>query len=1355
MRIAPLLAVVVATLGCSLPEIPGRDDGPDITIRDDVFAPEDVPFTPDGQEPAFSVATVDPSRGPLTGGTRVEIRGTGFVQDARVVFGASDAVDVVVQNERSILATTPANQAGFAAVSVVRPDGVHARLDVGFFYEAEVAVTSVVPAAGPASGGTPVTIRGRGFATGTRFVIGGRPAFAVRVLDDRTALALTPPGEPGPRDVLAVSPFGRGTLRKGFAYATAPGVPACDPVVVAADRPSRIVLSGEGLADVDAIDALPGTALPEPADGDAPAFVLVPDGAGPVQVAVSAPGGRAVNPACAWAVDGIPGDGSVRVLGATPAHAPASGGVVRTLAVAGLAGVGADEITVTIGDAPAEVVALDGAAGALRVVVPAHAPGIAACRVQAPSGEDARADCLRYRVDLALAEASPASGPLAGGTRVRLTGTGLDRVAEVRIGPLPATIVAGPGATAIDVVTAPGSPGIHDVTVVTDQDERATLAGAFTYGALEADLLAVTPDQGALAGGTLVALVGSGFGPGTRVDFDGVPAEVADDSDPARLLVRTPRGMAVGRADVTVRFPTGYLRTLADAFAYFDPVGVFGGVWGETIAGAVNVTVLDGGTGRPVPSAFVMLGEADDGPYHGRTNDAGQLTLSGLDLFGPVQVTATREDYTAFTIAGIDAENVTVFIDSLVPTPSNGGGGGGGSNSLPPGLIQGRVLGADKNLLAPPEPCADRPLIHGALCRPCGLDAECGDGAWCVEVANAGFHCATACADDGDCPEGYACYGVSGVGSACMPSVGRVEIRCNTTLSSAFQFLPEQGPGALAGPDGSYVVNSRLGNVGVQCIGGVRRFSDGVFDPVVLGLERQVQVYPARITRNRDVRLDIPLNRDLEVTLLNVPGGPDGPNAHQLMVWMDLGPDGMLRLWPVQGGVDRDRFVVPRMPRAFTGALDGALLTFYAEANSQTADSLPYSVSRERDWIPGRDNAIARVRDGAGIVLSPDTRPDASAGCAVEGGALVFSPQGRTWFVAPDGQVRAMPSAATRAVRACAVDGAAVFAVGDAGLVVRLEGDAWVREAAATPRDLFTVAVASDGTAWAGGDGVLLRRGDDGTWTQVPYGALAPIRALLAAPGGGLLGFGDGGLVLAVMAGIATPVLPFPTGEDLRAAANVAGLAVVVGSGGSAFVGDWAGNLAPIPVPTWVDLRTVGTPGDATVLAGGSRGSLFRFADGAWTPIVVPGFSGEVTTLVPGTDGDMLALSADAVAVGPFLGIARYDAPLAGLPWASRTIAWRFDGPPDPSLAYMHLYGLKTSGNWVVIAPGAMRQLRLPDLRVQGGPNLGVLAPGPVRLRVYHILRDAFDIDRFDDTSLSSSGWRSWVVQQVDALWTP
>ncbi|MEZ4468256.1 MAG: hypothetical protein R3F43_28430 [bacterium] len=32
---------------------------------------------------------------------------------------------------------------------------------------------------------------------------------------------------------------------------------------------------------------------------------------------------------------------------------------------------------------------------------------------------------------------------------------------------------------------------------------------------------------------------------------------------------------------------------------YFDPITRFGGVWGEPIDGAVNVTVLNAGSGQP------------------------------------------------------------------------------------------------------------------------------------------------------------------------------------------------------------------------------------------------------------------------------------------------------------------------------------------------------------------------------------------------------------------------------------------------------------------------------------------------------------------------------------------------------------------------------------------------------------------------------------------------------------------------------------------------------------------------------------------------------------------------------------
>lgn len=1347
--ITPLFIVV--TLGCTLPEIPTYDDGSDVPTRPDIFAPTDVPEAPDGTEPVFGVQRVHPARGPLTGGTRVEITGTGFAAGSRAVFGASDASDVVIQNERSILATTPANQAGFASVSVVRPDGSFTRMEQAFFFEADVAVTGVDPDIGPTTGGTPITVRGVGFAPDTRIVVGGRPAFGVRVLDDRTALAITPPGLEGPRDVLAVSSIGAGRLRRAFRFVPTPEAPTCVPAVVPIDRQTRVLLVGAHLDTIDFVSVLPGDGEMEPPEDGVLPILLTPQEPGPIQMTVAGPGGHATNAACVWAVRGEPADGPLQVLGMSPPFAPASGGVERVLAVRGLGDTPPAEWTLRIGDAAAELLDGDAANGTLRIRVPAHAPGPASCTIETPSEVATLEDCLRFEADVALEALVPDRGPLAGGTRVRLTGTGLAQVQEVRIGPLPASIVAGPTDRAIEVVTAPGSPGIHDAVVVTRQGSRFTLGASYTYGATEPALTAVTPDQGAVAGGALVSLVGSGFGPGCRVDFNGIPAIIVDDSDPARLLIRTPPHPEPGRTDVTVRFPSGFLKMLPDAFTYFDPTGVFGGVWGEPIDGTVNVTVRDGSTGKPVPAAFVLLGQEDDGAYQGRTNLDGQLTLSGLDLFGPIQISTAREDYSAFTLVGVDAENVTLFIDSLVPV-SGGGGGGSTSDPLPPGLVQGRVLGVDKNLLIPPEACANRPLIHGPLCRPCSRDDEC-DGATCREVGEGGFHCVTACQADSECPDGYACFGVPGSPSVCMPSAGRVEVRCNTTLVSTYSYPPEQGPGAIAGADGAYVVNSRLGNVGVQCLGGVRRFSDGEFEPIVLGLTRQVSVYPARITRDQDVELNIPLDRELEVTLVNAPGGPDGPNAHRLTVSMDLGSDGVLRPWPLMGGTDQDRYTITKLPRDFSGTLEGARLSFVAEANSRSTDTLPYSVSRVRDWIPGRGNAVARVRQGSGVVLSQDIRPDTVAGCAVEGGALLFGPRGRTWFADLDGQVSALPSAATRTLRACTAAGPVVFAVGDGGMIVRRVEDAWFREPAPTSRPLFAVAAGSGGEVWAGGDGVLLRRLEDGTWTGVPYGSLAPIRALLAAPGGGMLGFGDAGLVIGIQAGVATPVVPFPTDQDLLAAANVSGLAVVVGTGGAAFVGDWLGNLAPIPLPTFLDMQAITPVGDGSVVAGGSQGGLFRFAHGAWAPIVIPGFTGEISTLVPGRDGDVLAMSSDALAIGPFLRIATFSRPQAGLPWTDRTLAWTFDGPPDPSLTYMRLYGMKSSGNWTVVAPGATRDLRLPDLRVGGGPELRVLAPGTVRVRIYHILRDAFDINRFDETALGSSAWKSWVVQQVDALW--
>ena len=56
----------------------------------------------------------------------------------------------------------------------------------------ELAISSVAPSAGPASGGTELTIRGAAFATGAAISVGGRPATDVAVRGADTIAARTP-----------------------------------------------------------------------------------------------------------------------------------------------------------------------------------------------------------------------------------------------------------------------------------------------------------------------------------------------------------------------------------------------------------------------------------------------------------------------------------------------------------------------------------------------------------------------------------------------------------------------------------------------------------------------------------------------------------------------------------------------------------------------------------------------------------------------------------------------------------------------------------------------------------------------------------------------------------------------------------------------------------------------------------------------------------------------------------------------------------------------------------------------------------------------------------------------------------
>ncbi len=1354
-RALAMLFLASWSVGCGQPGVPTTSSQPDATEPRDLFEPRDNFVPGDGDAPGFAVTGVAPTRGPIAGGTRVEVTGFGFLQGSRVVFGASLGEEIVVVNDHTIQATTPPHPAGPVTVHVVRPDAKVASLEDAFFYETALQVRSVLPAVGPTTGGTPITVEGDGFLKDTVLMVGGRLAFQTRVLSESLMVALTPPGAAGPRDITVVNAMGTFTARRAFRYVEPPTIASCEPAVVPVDTSTEVLVRGTGLDLVQLLHTPGASSALLDSFPSAVKVLLTPLAPGPLDVTVVTPGGAATAHSCAWALwqEDLRST-APRVVGVSPPHGLTDGGYTRRVFVTGIAGTPLDKVRVSLGGLDAQVTEVSPDAHVLTVRVPPHPEGVVDCGLVTPAGSDAATHAFEYVPAVALHDIVPSSGPASGGTEVVVSGTRLDRVVSLFVGPLPATLLAEPSPEGIRARTAPASPGRHDVRAVTSWGEVVTLAGAFTFGDDEPGLVAVAPDRGSIAGGTVVAVVGSALDQAASITFAGAEATILDRSDPARLLVRTPPG-SMGPADVAATWPDGTVRVRPGAFAYFDPTGYFGGVWGDVVQGAVNVTVLDSNNGKPVPLAFAILGSDPSTPFQGTTDLRGQVTLSGEDLFGPVQVTASRHDYSTVTIAGVDAENITLFLDPVVPTSS---GGGTSAQPLPPGIVEGQVLGADKYLLAPPQSCAERPLVHGTLCAPCLSDADCGqDGqGFCVNPSGYGYFCATACVGPGDCPVGYACYPLGQV-NGCLPAPGVPEVRCGTSVRGLNSFPVDPGPGAVMGEGDRYALNARLGDVAVYCLGGFRTYPDGVFRPLALGVLRHVPVYPAQVTPDQDIRLDIPLDRSLLVRLASPPGRPTAPYIHRVRLALNLGSDGYLRLWPDQETIGGERFEFNAIPRALAGALQGATFEVHGEAASPIGNGIPYSVSVEKDFQPGRDLGALRVRlaePGApgpfavAEVIETDIWPDAFGGCAApEGGGVVVTGSGRIWRVAPDFSMVPLPSPSLTALRGCAFlpDGR-ILVVGDYGLVARVSDATADTEPVPVGAPLYAVVVAPDGSEVVVGEGALLRRKPQGTWESLPYGSKAPLFAA-ALTADGAVAVGASGSVVAVGDEV-TLVRPAPTERDLLAVALVGHNLLVVGARGTALLGTPETGFHAIETGVDADLQAVLVLPGGEALVAGATGTVLLFRDGHFIRIPAPGFRGEVTTLLTAASPtEVLAFSRDTVSVGPFLAIPEFSSPSHTTLWSTLDVRWSLPpGAPEPSLTYTRLLGTKSSRDWAILAPGTLSAITLPDLTAAAG--LVPLPTGEMRLYALHMLMDHFNINAFDTNSFSMSAWRSYAVQQ-------
>ena len=166
---------------------------------------------------------------------------------------------------------------------------------------------------------------------------------------------------------------------------------------------------------------------------------------------------------------------------------------------------------------------------------------------------------------------SPASGGTAGGSTVRITGTGLGGATVVRFGGAAGTITAD-SATQITVTSPPSTStaaitagsdtqaagtgaGIVDVTVTTPGGtSHHSAADHYAYTAPVPAITGVSPPGGSTAGGTTVTITGTGLAGATAVRFGAAAAAITAGSA-TQLTVTTPPGR--GRVDITVSTPAG------------------------------------------------------------------------------------------------------------------------------------------------------------------------------------------------------------------------------------------------------------------------------------------------------------------------------------------------------------------------------------------------------------------------------------------------------------------------------------------------------------------------------------------------------------------------------------------------------------------------------------------------------------------------------------------------------------------------------------------------------------------------------------------------------------------------------
>lgn len=1266
----------------------------------------------DAVPPGFGIVAVFPTSGVPEGGDKVILEGHDFRQTDRVFFDEVEAVEARFQGPERLVAFTPVHASGRAVVRVRRQEGEETVAPRGFLFTREPALLEVSPRRVDVGGGQPVTLRFASLDADALLLVGTRQLAGARRIDDHTVVGVLPPLPGGLVDLLVVTPGKTYTFEDALEAVATPAIERAEPMGISAAGGGIVALVGRGLTG-DARVFVEGEPVDAPwarADGTR-LGVRVPAGAsGPLRVEVVAEGGYAE------AVGVV-----VRTEGATPALAgvfPASGdqagGEVLTLALVALEPALVERVQV----GGHEAAILSRPPSGLLVAAPALPVGVHDVEIEAEGLVLSAEAAYQARAEAFRVEAlSPAEGPVGGGTRVTLSGSLPAELEGASLCGLPlAGLEAGTGGVWSGVT--PGASSGECVLHVAIGGREVATGATFRFLAGSTRLLAVARDEGSRAGDTLVQLLGTDLPAAPRVYFGEREARVVL-AEAHVVTVRAPAVDHPGPVDVAVT-DGAHAATLGEAYAYVDLATETTGTWGGPVRGAVNVTVLHTSTREAVPDAHVAL-KLVDGHYLRRTTDAkGQTVFSEAGLAGPVEVTASKAGFSAYTIAGFDARNATLGVWAPVPvTPSDGDPIV--EPLFKPATVTGRALGVDKYVPPPFRSC--EPVEDDGVCTPCEDDTDCPGVLRCARFGEFGAACLVPCSPfDDPCPARYGCYPGPDDSALCHPVLGQRRTYCFASADGPGGAPVTRDQGALVSADDTFfLANVRLGEIAILCLAGYEDDVSAAFVPQTLGAARHLFTMSDTLLEGVDVFLDTPLSESPPFELTGYVDRPGAFPALNAQITLDLGSDGALTL-PDEGRfVDARHVIFPRVPLRFEGTLYDASFALEIHAARGGTAYAPYAEAYRfglEGFHQGRTYEFEQgvpVERTLSLPLNFTALASTAAGdmlAATDDGRLLRHRWG-TWY--------AEPVVGRVVLRALATSGDRVLAVGDDGVLLQGHVGAWESPVTVTDRALRGVALLPSGEVVTVGEQRLL---------EGPVGALVlskipdHLRAASASSSGDAWAVGAGGVVYHRALGDWRRFVLDPH-DDLVAVAAVDGGAWVAGSAGSVRFVRADGSAEAL-----VDL---GAPIGALVATGpgvlvGHLGGVAAFDGAAWTRTpLAPDFL--VTGVVAEGLAPTLAVGALRLALGPVLPPPTFLRPEPQGTWSSRTLAWQFpidDVPGDYQL--VTLFDYFGGQVWTVLLSGRPTSHALAPLDAWG--EYDPVARPALRLQYSRVLADGFDLDQ-------------------------